>query len=36
MIGTVLSVPRLMQGQGAILGVGAIGYPAEYSGMAPE
>lgn len=33
MIGTVLSVPRLMVGQGAIIGVGAIGYPAEYAGM---
>jgi 2-oxoglutarate decarboxylase len=36
MLGTVLSVPRLMVGQGAIVGVGAIGYPAEYSGMAAE
>jgi len=36
MLGTVLSVPRLMVGQGAIFGVGAIGYPAEYSGMAAE
>jgi 2-oxoglutarate dehydrogenase E1 component len=35
-IGTSLSVPRLMQGQGAIIGVGAIGYPAEYAGMAPQ
>ncbi len=35
MIGTVLSVPRLMTGQGTIVGTGAIGYPAEYSGMAP-
>ena len=32
MIGTVHSVPRLMPGQGFILGVGAIGYPAEYEG----
>ncbi len=31
-IGTVHSVPRLMPGQGFILGVGAIGYPAEYEG----
>ncbi|HEU4400262.1 MAG TPA: 2-oxo acid dehydrogenase subunit E2, partial [Actinomycetota bacterium] len=31
-IGTVLSVPRLMAGQSAIIGVGAIGYPAEYQG----
>jgi 2-oxoglutarate dehydrogenase E1 component len=36
MLGTVMSVPRLMQGQGVIVGVGSIGYPAEYSGMAPE
>ncbi len=36
MIGTLMSVPRLMAGQGAILGVGSIGYPAEYTGMAPE
>ena len=31
-IGTVQSVPRLMPGQGAIVGVGAIDYPAEYQG----
>lgn len=36
MLGTALSVPRLMVGQGAIIGVGAIGYPSEYSGMAAE
>jgi 2-oxoglutarate decarboxylase len=29
-IGTVQSVPRLMAGQAAIIGVGAIGYPAEW------
>jgi multifunctional 2-oxoglutarate metabolism enzyme len=29
-IGTVQSVPRLMQGQGAIIAVGALDYPAEY------
>ncbi|MST34743.1 multifunctional oxoglutarate decarboxylase/oxoglutarate dehydrogenase thiamine pyrophosphate-binding subunit/dihydrolipoyllysine-residue succinyltransferase subunit, partial [Acidimicrobiaceae bacterium USS-CC1] len=29
-IGTVQSVPRLMPGQGAIIGVGAIAYPAEW------
>ncbi|MGE3163850.1 MAG: multifunctional oxoglutarate decarboxylase/oxoglutarate dehydrogenase thiamine pyrophosphate-binding subunit/dihydrolipoyllysine-residue succinyltransferase subunit [Planctomycetota bacterium] len=34
MIGTILSVPRLMVGQGAIIGVGSIGYPPEYAGMA--
>ncbi|HEX7521647.1 MAG TPA: 2-oxo acid dehydrogenase subunit E2, partial [Acidimicrobiia bacterium] len=32
MIGTVSSVPRLMPGQGFIVGVGAIGFPAEYEG----
>ncbi len=36
MLGTGLSVPRLMPGQGTIVGVGAIGYAAEYTGMAPE
>jgi len=35
MIGTVHSVPRLMPGQGFILGVGSIGYPAEYEGADP-
>jgi 2-oxoglutarate decarboxylase len=29
-LGTVQSVPRLMSGQGAIIGVGALGFPAEY------
>jgi 2-oxoglutarate decarboxylase len=36
MIGTVHSVPRLMPGQGFILGVGAIGYPTEYEGADPQ
>jgi len=36
MIGTVSSVPRLMPGQGFILGVGAIDYPAEYQGADPH
>ena len=31
-IGTVHSVPRLVQGQGLILGVGAMDYPAEFHG----
>ncbi|MSW19044.1 MAG: multifunctional oxoglutarate decarboxylase/oxoglutarate dehydrogenase thiamine pyrophosphate-binding subunit/dihydrolipoyllysine-residue succinyltransferase subunit, partial [Actinobacteria bacterium] len=31
-IGTVHSVPRLVQGQGLILGVGALDYPAEFQG----
>jgi 2-oxoglutarate dehydrogenase E1 component len=35
-LGTVASVPRLMPGQGAIIATGAIDYPAEYYGMAPE
>ncbi len=35
-VGTVASMPRLMPGQGAIIATGAIDYPAEYHGMAPE
>jgi 2-oxoglutarate decarboxylase len=35
-LGTTLSVPRLMAGQGAIVGVGAIGYPPQYAGMTDE
>ncbi len=35
-IGTVHSVPRLMAGQSAILGVGAIDYPAEYQAADPQ
>jgi 2-oxoglutarate dehydrogenase E1 component len=35
MIGTVHSVPRLMPGQGFIIGVGSIGYPAEFEGADP-
>ncbi|MGA1052893.1 MAG: multifunctional oxoglutarate decarboxylase/oxoglutarate dehydrogenase thiamine pyrophosphate-binding subunit/dihydrolipoyllysine-residue succinyltransferase subunit [Ilumatobacteraceae bacterium] len=31
-IGTVQSVPRLMPGQGVIVGVGSIEYPAEFEG----
>jgi multifunctional 2-oxoglutarate metabolism enzyme len=31
-IGTVQSVPRLMPGQGVIVGVGTIAYPAEFQG----
>ena len=34
-IGTVQSVPRLMSGQSAIVGVGVIAYPAEYAGADP-
>ena len=32
-IGTEHSVPRLMRGQGAIIGAGALEYPAEFQGM---
>jgi len=35
-IGTNHSVPRLTAGQGAIIGVGAMEYPAEFQGMSPE
>lgn len=35
-IGTVHSVPRLTRGQGCIVGVGALDYPAQYQGMAEE
>ncbi|WP_305094418.1 multifunctional oxoglutarate decarboxylase/oxoglutarate dehydrogenase thiamine pyrophosphate-binding subunit/dihydrolipoyllysine-residue succinyltransferase subunit [Prescottella sp. R16] len=35
-IGTVHSVPRLMQGQGAIIGAGAMEYPAEFQGASDE
>ncbi|RMH49098.1 MAG: multifunctional oxoglutarate decarboxylase/oxoglutarate dehydrogenase thiamine pyrophosphate-binding subunit/dihydrolipoyllysine-residue succinyltransferase subunit, partial [Bacteroidetes bacterium] len=36
MIGTSLSVPRLMPGQGVIVGVGAIGFPPEYHALPPD
>ncbi len=35
-LGTTASVPRLMPGQSLIVATGAIGYPAEFSAMAPE
>jgi 2-oxoglutarate dehydrogenase E1 component len=35
-IGTNHSVPRLMSGQGTIVGVGAMEYPAEFSGMSED
>jgi 2-oxoglutarate dehydrogenase E1 component len=35
-IGTLHSVPRLMPGQGVIVGVGAIAYPPEYEGADPQ
>ena len=35
-IGTVHSVPRLMNGQGCIIGAGALEYPAEFQGASPK
>ncbi|MGQ0572789.1 MAG: multifunctional oxoglutarate decarboxylase/oxoglutarate dehydrogenase thiamine pyrophosphate-binding subunit/dihydrolipoyllysine-residue succinyltransferase subunit [Pseudonocardia sp.] len=35
-LGTNHSVPRLMQGQGAIIGVGAMEFPAEWQGASAE
>jgi 2-oxoglutarate dehydrogenase E1 component len=35
-VGTMASVPRLMAGQGAIIAVGAMDYPAEYRGVSKE
>ena len=35
-IGTVMSVPRLMEGQGTIVAAGAIEYPAEFQAMMPD
>ena len=35
-IGTVHSVPRLSAGQAAIIGVGALDYPAEFEGASPK
>ncbi len=35
-IGTVHSVPRLMVGQGTIIGVGAMEYPAQFAGASDE
>jgi len=35
-IGTVQSVPRLMPGQGAIIGVGSLGYPAGFEAADPR
>ncbi len=36
MLGTAQSVPRLMEGQAAIIGVGSIAFPAEYQGSDPS
>ncbi|WP_082467530.1 multifunctional oxoglutarate decarboxylase/oxoglutarate dehydrogenase thiamine pyrophosphate-binding subunit/dihydrolipoyllysine-residue succinyltransferase subunit [Leifsonia sp. Leaf264] len=35
-IGTVHSVPRLMRGQGCIIGAGALEYPAEFQGSSEK
>src|SRR5690606_33894245 len=35
-LGTNNSVPRLMRGQGAIIGVGSMEYPPEFQGADPE
>jgi 2-oxoglutarate decarboxylase len=35
-VGTMASIPRLVSGQGAIIAVGAMDYPAEYRGVAPD
>jgi 2-oxoglutarate decarboxylase len=35
-IGTNHSVPRLMQGQGCIIGVGSMDYPPEFQGSDPD
>ncbi|MFD1721729.1 multifunctional oxoglutarate decarboxylase/oxoglutarate dehydrogenase thiamine pyrophosphate-binding subunit/dihydrolipoyllysine-residue succinyltransferase subunit [Amnibacterium endophyticum] len=35
-IGTVHSVPRLMNGQGCIIGAGALEYPAQFQGSAEK
>jgi len=36
MLGTSMSVPRLMSEQGAIFGIGSIDYPASCAGMSPN
>ena len=35
-IGTEHSVPRLMKGQGSVIGAGALEYPAAFQGAAPQ
>jgi 2-oxoglutarate dehydrogenase E1 component len=35
-LGTTQSMPRLMRGQGAIVGIGALDYPVEFQTNAPE
>lgn len=36
MMGTIMSVPRLMNGQGMIIASGSIDYPAEFSAVKPD
>ncbi len=36
MLGTAMSVPRLMPGQGVIVGVGSIAFPPEYAGLTSD
>lgn len=36
MIGTAYSAPRLMQGQGSIIGIGTIDYPMEFQAVRPS
>ena len=36
MIGTVMSMPRLMEGQGTIIATGSIEYPAEFQAVLPD
>lgn len=36
MIGTAYSAPRLMKGQGCIVGIGAIDYPMEFNAVRPS
>ncbi|MCX6139878.1 MAG: 2-oxo acid dehydrogenase subunit E2 [Candidatus Kapabacteria bacterium] len=35
-LGTVMSIPRLMDGQGTIVATGAIEFPAEFQAMMPD
>ncbi|OYO19341.1 2-oxoglutarate dehydrogenase E1 component [Enemella dayhoffiae] len=35
-LGTQHSIPRLMKGQGCIIGIGSIDYPPEFAGTDPE
>jgi multifunctional 2-oxoglutarate metabolism enzyme len=35
-VGTYSSVPRLVKGQGSVIAIGSIGYPAEYHSWSPH